>query len=169
MRVSRPILIGVAAWLLVVVVGSTMVWAVISRAGEGVVSADPPTSSAQPTTEPTTDPSKHPTRRPTITDDPTSASPSATGSSAPPPTAEPVRRTWQGLGGTVVVSCTGAAVSLVGAQPDSGFSVEVHDRGPNRVEVQFEGRDDDSGGEGEDETRVRATCTGGVPAFEIDH
>ena len=165
MRMSRPILIGVSAWLLVVVVGSTMVWAVISRAGEGVVSAGPPSSSAQPTT----DPSKHPTKRPTITDDPTSASPSATGSPAPPPAAEPVRRTWQGLGGTVVVSCTRAAVSLVGAQPDSGFSVEVHDRGPARVEVQFEGRDDDSGGGDDDKTRVRATCAGGVPVFDIDH
>jgi hypothetical protein len=163
MRVSRPILVAVAAWLVVVAVGSTLVWAVISRAGDGVVSADSPSSSAQPTDGPT----ELPTTRPTITGDPTgSGSPSASESSTtePPPSADPVRRTWQGLGGTVAVVCRGAAVSLDSAQPDSGFTIEVHERGPQRVEVRFEGRDEES----DEESRVRATCRAGVPAFEVD-
>jgi len=133
MRVSRPILVAVAAWLVVVAVGSTLVWAVISRAGDGVVSADSPASSAQPTGSPTT--------RPTIT-----------------------RRTWQGVGGTVAVTCRGTSVSLDSAQPDSGFTIEVHERGPQRVEVRFEGRDDES----DDKSRVRAGCAGGLPVFEVD-
>jgi hypothetical protein len=164
MRVSRPILVGAAAWVLVVALGSTLVWAVISRAGDGVVSAEAPTSSPQPS-----DPTAVPTTRPTITGDPsspTSGSPSAsaTGSTSPPVPASPVQRTWQGLGGTVQVSCTGTAASLVYAQPDDGFTVEVHERGPDRVEVRFEGRDDES----DNESRVRAACVAGVPAFEVD-
>jgi hypothetical protein len=167
MRVSRSVLVAVAAWVLVVALGSTLVWAVISRAGDGVVTADSPTS-ADPTTE-TTGPTQRPTTRPTITDDPTSDDPTsepppATGSTAPPAATTAVRRSWQGLGGTVTVTCRGAAVSLDSAQPDSGFTIEVHERGPERVEVRFEGR----GEEDDSKSRVRATCRAGVPVFEVD-
>lgn len=162
MRVSRPILVAAAAWLLVVALGSTLVWAVISRAGDGLMSAESPSSSPQPTGGAT----KLPTTRPTITDDPTSTSPSAspTVSTSPPPASAPARRTWQGLGGTVSVTCRGNAVSLHSAQPDPGFTIEIHDRGPERVEVRFEGRDEES----ESESQVRARCAGGVPVFEVD-
>lgn len=53
-------------------------------------------------------------------------------------------------------------MSLDSAQPDSGFTIEVHERGPQRVEVRFEGRDDG------DESRFRATCGSGAPVFEVD-
>lgn len=167
MRVSRPVLAAVAAWVLVVAVGSTLVWAVISRAGDGVVSTDGPapsssgsevgrsatvagrpTISAGPTTGPTTAPTTAPTTGPT------------TPSSSPP--GEPVRRTWQGVGGTVTVLCTGGAAGLDSALPEGGFSVEVHDRGPERVEVRFEEQD------GERRSRVRATCVAGTPRFDVD-
>jgi hypothetical protein len=40
--------------------------------------------------------------------------------------------------------------------------VEVKDRGPERVEAEFEGRGEQEGAE----TRVRAECVSGVPEFE---
>lgn len=80
-------------------------------------------------------------------------------SSTPSPVAQ--RRTWSGRAGLVTAQCVGAQVSLVAAQPSSGFSVEVDDRGPARLVVQFEGR---SEGE-EGQSVVRATCVGGAPSF----
>ncbi|MBS45935.1 MAG: hypothetical protein CMH83_22735 [Nocardioides sp.] len=75
-----------------------------------------------------------------------------------------MRRTWTGSAGVVTVECRGAAASLVGAQPSAdGYYVEVKDRGPGRVEVEFEGRGDEDGAE----TRVRAECVGGTPTFEV--
>ncbi len=61
----------------------------------------------------------------------------------------------------VTARCRGAAVSLVSAQPDAGFAVEVGDRGPEQLEVKFEGREDESGRH----TELRAVCAGGVPRF----
>ena len=42
-RASRSTVIGAAAWLAVVLVCSTLVWTVISRAGEGVTADEPST------------------------------------------------------------------------------------------------------------------------------
>ena len=50
------------------------------------------------------------------------------------------------------------------ALPEPGFNVEPRKRGPDRVEVGFEGRDD----ENDQESRVRASCVGAVPVFEAD-
>jgi hypothetical protein len=61
----------------------------------------------------------------------------------------------------VTARCRGAAVSLVAAQPDPGFAVEVGDRGPEALEVKFEGRED----EGDRRTELRAVCAAGVPRF----
>jgi len=44
-------------------------------------------------------------------------------------------------GGTVVVRWTSSYVELVSASPADGFEVDVESRGPNRVEVEFEGDD----------------------------
>lgn len=170
-------LVGVAVWLLVVVLGSAAVWAVVSRAGEGVVSSDGPPFTSDPTGTGTSSPG--PTERPTDRStggptDPSTESPTgrptggATGSpggrtGAPPPRDDVVRRTWQGVGGVVVVACRGPVAALDSAQPDPGFSVEPHETGPDRVEVRFEGR-----GEDDRDSRVRATCRDGVPVFDVD-
>ena len=160
MNVPRSTLIYTAIWVGVVLVSSTLVWAVISRAGEGVTSEEPPvrspsTSVPRGTGTPATGPTVSP-----------SASPSTLGSpTAPldPSTLSAVERTWSGVGGVVVVVCRGAAAELGTARPDTGFAVEVDDTGPDRVEVEFE-----ASGDGDARTRVRAECVNGEPAFEVD-
>lgn len=61
----------------------------------------------------------------------------------------------------MVVTCRGDRAELDAAQPDPGYRVRVRDRGPDRVEVEFEGQDGA-------ETRVRAECVSGEPRFEVD-
>ena len=61
----------------------------------------------------------------------------------------------------VAARCRGAVVSLVAAQPDPGFAVEVGDRGPDALEVKFEGREDEGGRQ----TELHAGCVAGVPRF----
>jgi hypothetical protein len=169
---SRPTLAAFGVWLLVVALGSTLVWAVISRAGEGVVSSESSTvpSPGDPLgtgPAPTGSPGDLPTDRPSASpsdspSDRVSDSPSETPSRTP--AGPPLTRSWQGQGGSVVASCSGPAVSLVAAQPDSGYSVEVSDRGPRRLEVEFESGD----GEDERRSRVRASCSAGAPRFEVE-
>jgi hypothetical protein len=53
-------------------------------------------------------------------------------------------------------------VSLVSAQPSSGWRVEVKDPGPTRVRVELESADERS------EVRVEAACRAGQPAFTVD-
>ena len=138
-RPSRPAALGGAAWglvwVLVIALGSSLVWVVISSAGSGVSETLETSTVATVPVEVTLPPavSPHPSR-----------SPSSSSSSAP-------------------VECRGSAVSLVGAYPSAdGWVVEVKDRGPERVEAEFEGRGEQEGAE----TRVRAECVSGVPEFE---
>jgi hypothetical protein len=57
-----------------------------------------------------------------------------------------------------------SARRCAGTEPRTrGYAVEVDDRGPDWVEVEFEA-DDGS----ETRVRVRASCVDGVPAFEVD-
>lgn len=153
MRLTRTALLGVLSWVLVVGVGSTLVWAVISRAGQEVVASSPPPvvgSTSQASAEPT------------------GSGPSGTGTSDPstnpgsPVPQVPERRTWQGVGGVVVAECRGARISMVSAQADLGFLVEAKETGPERLRVEFEGREDESGSS----TEVVAECQSGVPHFE---
>ncbi len=71
-----------------------------------------------------------------------------------------VRRTWQSAAGAVVASCRGATIDFRGAQPNSGWRVEVGERGPEKVEVKFTTHQDDEG-----EVEVEARCTAGEPRF----
>ncbi len=135
------IAIGLAAWLFVVAAGAGLVWAVISRAGEGV-------SSSTPSTQPTLDPPR---------DRGTEAPPSGT-----PGDERGNRRTWQGPAGYVTAECAGSAISLVSLLPTDGYKYEVDDRGPGELRVEFETLDERS------RTRVEAACQDGVPVFEVD-
>lgn len=141
MKVSRTVLLGALSWVLVVAVGSTLVWAVISRAGDGVVSASPPVVGS--------------------TSNPGSG-PSSPGPKPSPNASAPVRRTWQGVGGVVVAECLGAEISRVSSTADVGFATEAKETGPERLRVEFEGREDESGSHSE----VLAVCVAGVPQFE---
>ena len=181
MRFTRSVLVAVLSWLTVVAVGSTMVWAVISHAGEGLVTtseATPRSSQSSPAIPGATFlPS--PSNRPTVpaTEPPSSpASPSTQSSPSSPSTPDgpsspsspstpdvPQSRSaiWQGVGGTVVAECTGSSINLVSASPDAGFRAVVSNPGPQELEVEFEGREDEAGRH----AQVRATCGGGVPRF----
>lgn len=64
----------------------------------------------------------------------------------------------------VTAECRGSAISLVGVNPSAdGYAVEVNNRGPEELEIHFEGRGDEDG----KETELRAECRGGVPAFDV--
>jgi hypothetical protein len=134
---SRPrVLAAIAAWLVVVAGTSTVAWMVISRAGDDLG------SSLQP---------------PAATTD--AAGPRPSGSTSP--VAAETRRTWQGSAGLIVATCEQAAIRLVSAQPASGFHAEIKDDGPQELEVEFEGREDQGGRE----ITVVARCSSGVPRF----
>lgn len=216
MRITRTYVLAASAWLVLVVVGAVLVWAVISRAGQGVVTQPgAPLGAGAPITAP---PSERPDRprsekssqpRPSSsatgspsrpsTGSPGARPPSSPPSSSPPPpvNASPgsgpgpgpgpgpssspqnpppssspsspkptqdsgVRRTWQGSAGAVTVECRGGSISLEGAQPNSGWSIEIDRSGPEEVQVDFESND------GDRRTRVQAECVGGTPRFEVD-
>lgn len=180
-------LLAVVAWTLLVLVCSTGVWGVIRTAGTGVTTSPevPSTiTSAAPspgraTTSPRSNPSTtarrpSPTREATPSPTPPPANPGkpvepdeADEADDPraPQSQEPteVRRTWQGTAGAVVASCRGATITFHGAQPNSGWRVEVGNRGPQEIEVhfsKFQGED-----EGKGEVELKAHCAGGQPRF----
>jgi len=114
---------------------STLVWAVISRAGTDLSPSDPEeamTASAGP--------------RPSG-----SASPNTVGT----------RRTWQGPAGFVIATCDRSTIRLVSAQPVSGYHVEVRHDGGDKLDVEFEARGERHGGD----VAVVARCASGVPKF----
>jgi hypothetical protein len=218
MRINRSYALAASAWLVLVVVGAVLVWAVISRVGDGVITqSGPPIGEAGPITSPpqstrtdrpnapkpsTPRPSRSASASPdgqspsgpsgpgatsgTPNSGPSPSAPTPTGpgptsgpgpgpssspnnppasSSPPPPQStqdQGVRRTWQGSAGVVTVECRGATISLEGAQPNSGWSIEIDERGPEEVRVEFDSND------GDRRTRVQAECVGGTPRFEID-
>lgn len=190
MRAPRAVLL-VSAWLAVVVAGSMLVWTVIAATGseltgsdsalprpDGTVATAPlPSVSPTPTPGASTQPSATASSSGAGSgagDQPTAATSSAP--SAPSATPRPTRRasspaaversaTWSGAAGVVTTRCAGSVISLVRAVPSAdGYRVEVKDNGPREVEVEFEGR----GQETEQETRVRAECVGGAPRYRVD-
>jgi len=158
MRPRRAVALGVAAWVVVAVAGAVLVWGVISRAGDGVSSGIEALPSAEPSGEPRS-PSGSPDRSPTESS--SSLRPTASsGTSSPPSSATPVARTWHDSAGAVSAECRGATIRLTGSTAYSGYSLEVDERGPDRVRVEFETE--------ERRTRVEAECSGGEPVFSVD-
>lgn len=145
---SRPrVLAAIAAWLMVVAVVSTLVWVVISRAGDELVGAQ------QPLVARTGDAGPQPTE---------SSSPSAAELSPSASLDRSLeRRTWQGAGGLIIAACDGGAVRLISAQPSDGYYAELKDAGPEELKVEFDARDDHGG----NEIKVVARCVSGVPDF----
>ena len=127
------------------------------QAGATTGSTSRPTTSA-PTTPaaPTSGPNGAPSGSSSAEADPT---PTTAATSHPTPVGQ--TDTWRGAAGTVTVTCSGSGVDLGGATPADGYRVEVEQDG-EAVEVMFK-RD-----EPEDEVKVRATCPGGVPDFEVE-
>jgi hypothetical protein len=90
-------------------------------------------------------------------------SPAVSGSRTPGP--RPTRtgsagssRTVSLAGGTVAIRCTGTSAALLYATPADGYASEVKHRGPDKVEVEFDG---DRG-----RSRVEARCSGGNVQLE---
>lgn len=135
------------------------------RSPRGAVPGSRP-SSPPPSPSALASPTKPSPSAPSSSRQPPSApSPSAALPSAAAPSSTMERQsTWQGPGGTIVVSCRGQRSALEAAQPDSGHLVRIRDSGPDRVEVEFESQGADEGAR----TRVRATCVSGEPRFEAD-
>ncbi len=181
---------AVMAWLVLVGGASTLVWAVISRAGGEVVASQQPLAPASGTTlgQPSEDVSPEPTSAATDastatsspgstpSDSPDSSQPPPASPAASPPTTPrgspptsspgpaPQRRTWQGLGGAVVAQCERAVISVISAAPADGFRAEVKNGGPEELEIEFEGREDETG----HGATVRARCVSGVPDFRAE-
>jgi hypothetical protein len=102
------------------------------------------------------------------TDDTTNGSspttPDATAPTAAPPTVPvvgPAERDepYSSAGGSIVVHFENGQVSLASSSPAVGFTPEVHDNGPTRVEVRFSN--------GSTEWRIRVDVVGGGVTSEI--
>jgi hypothetical protein len=116
---TRPrVFAAIVTWLVIVAGTSTLVWAVISRAGDDLATSEQPPTAATPTD------GHRPSSRPSG-----------------------ARRAWQGPAGLIVATCDRRAIRLVSAQPGSGFHVEVRENGPGRLKVEFEAREAGRGGD----------------------
>jgi hypothetical protein len=68
-------------------------------------------------------------------------------------------QSFSSVGGSITVSVTDGALSLTSSTPAAGFSAEVHDNGPSRVEVRFS--------DGQTEWRIRIELGSGGLTSEI--
>jgi hypothetical protein len=66
---------------------------------------------------------------------------------------------FSSVGGSIVVAVNGSSLSLVSTSPAAGYTAEVHDSGPGRVEVRFSN--------GGTEWRIRVELGGGGLVPEI--
>jgi hypothetical protein len=149
------------AWLAVQVVGdqvggsdsTVLTEAQVTGLLQDAPSASPTPTASSPSASPR--PSTSPGPRPT-------PSASRTASSSPQPThstnpgSSASTKSFSTTGGVVAATCRGSVISLESARPADGWTVEVKDRGPERVEVRFE---NDAG----DRTEVRVSCVHGDP------
>ena len=118
----------------------------------------PPTSTTSTTTTiaaPTTtvpDVSTTTTRPPAPTTTTTTTTPTTTTTAPPTTTTSPPSteiRSYGLVGGSVTVEVGASTVRLAGASPKAGFSVEVENAGPEKVEVEFKSDDHESQFSGE--------------------
>ncbi len=121
-------------------------------ASSATSAAAAPTTSAAPT----------PRTEHTPTKSPTASDPTSPTSTPSDPAPEAVRKTWRGAAGTVTVECSSGDIELRGATPADGYRVEVEEE-HDAVEVKFSREEPE-----EDEVKVRATCSGGVPQFQVE-
>ncbi|HSQ38142.1 MAG TPA: hypothetical protein VLS92_09655 [Acidimicrobiia bacterium] len=172
----RKPLVYVTVWLAATAVTGTLAWAAVRLAGEETefraaaplsaaevaalatssvpgASTTAPESDTTPTTSTTTTTSVATTS--TTAASATTAGSSATTTSAVGPTV--VAHVVEG--GTVVVGLDEGRLSLIGATPAQGFTVEVEESGPDEVVVGFDGAEADF--------EVRAFVSGGKVTFEV--
>jgi hypothetical protein len=81
---------------------------------------------------------------------------------APPAALPDGQQTFTSVGGSITVVISSGSISLGTASPAAGFSSEVHDNGPTRVEVRFSS--------GDTEWRIRVEVgPGGLTSEITDH
>ncbi|MDQ1483989.1 MAG: hypothetical protein QOF35_2065 [Actinomycetota bacterium] len=131
-------------WLLTVAGVSATAWFAIDRAGRDLTGADVAALDPPQVGVPAVLPAP-------------SATPPATG---PPPVGD---KSVSVLGGQVTVRCKGAAILLRGAQPDSGWRVDVVSPGPSRIQLRFKLGAGDAG----PGTAVSAVCMNDIPVFDV--
>ena len=148
---KRAVQLG-ALWVAATVLTGAAAWGAVQLAGEHTADSAVEPMSARQVEGLTT------TTRP---DSPaTTVSSVVPGTSTTLPSGSTAPAARQTRGGTVVVSRLGEALSLVGATPAPGYSVEVEEAGPEEVLVAFES-------EADEEVRVRAYLDDGEVAFEV--
>ena len=134
-------------------VAAALAAATTSPAPVASATSTPASVAPDPTSGPTSVPSTQPSAEP-------SHAPSHAPSRTPAPTATEVARTWDVPGGQIDVSCRGAVLTLLGARPLDGWTVEVTRNDPGGIEAEFHR-------EGSEST-VRAVCVSGVPTRSAD-
>ncbi len=147
----------VGAWL-----GATLVAVLIASAAVGTVRSESeqpgatspyfaPTTIASGITTSTT--AAPPSSTTTTTAPPSSTSTSTTTTTTPSSsstssttttTVAGIPRTYSLDGGTVTILATNPFVTLIGAVPNAGFTVDVEEAGPTRVKVEFESESHES-------------------------
>ncbi len=166
----RGALLAALLWGGVVAAGSTLVWVVISRAGQGVVPLTQPQADVtgslpvpgddRPGTRVSPGVTLSPRPPRTTAAPPTGGTTTATPPVTPPPAPAPQRRSWSGSQGHVVAECAGGTARLVAAFPNAGWRYAIVTGGPALVSVRFvhEVGDDNA-------VTVEARCLSGVPRF----
>ncbi len=117
----------------------------------------PSVTSTTSTTGTTQPPAPAGTAPPVATTSPTTSTTTTT-TVAPPAATE--TKAFHLRGGSVVIEVSPGRVVLRSATPRTGYSMDIQNSGPRRVEVEFEGEDDSS--------EFRAEWSGGALEVDID-
>lgn len=70
--------------------------------------------------------------------------------------------TWSGQAGRVTATCRAQRIRLDAAVPADGFSVEIENRGPEALEIEFRQT------RAEGEFKVRGVCRATGPSFDVE-
>jgi len=171
-------MVWAVVWTIVVALATVVVWSAISRAGAHVtnqatlkvpnntITPTPPTptpettpqATAPATPRPSSPPSSRPTSRPSSR--PTSRPTPGDTTEGPAPKA--VQGWWSGQAGRVTATCRAQNIRLDAAVPADGFSVEIGNRGPDTLEIEFKQNQADR------EFTVRGVCRTDGPRFSVE-
>jgi hypothetical protein len=140
----------------------------------GVVVAKPHGGATTPSVPEATSPTQPQVTTPTVPTSPTT--PTTPGPEIEHPVPEPGddksddavitpapsgTQSFSSAGGSITVTVTNGMLSLTASSPAAGFTADVHDNGPSRVEVRFS--------DGQTEWRIRIELDGGALTSEITH
>jgi hypothetical protein len=73
-----------------------------------------------------------------------------------------VQGSWSGQAGRVTATCRAQKIRLDAAVPADGFTVEIENRGPETLEIEFQQN------QGDGELSVKGTCRSDGPRFTVE-